>query len=410
MTPKLDPSKLCHLWQFIKMSSAHAMSRKRARSSRSFESNPQDVTVDETNPEAWSIAPDPKRLKRTHRWVQENNRLIDRLDEAASQFHLPLPIKASDTTADDTAATPTNKRKYDQYQEDLMEGIQSDTESDFPFPRVSTPDSVKGFTVYRDPPTTPENRQVPMSISPLATWVYDPAMSDIIYTDQVDHYAISNGSDVQDFDKDDSLPDGYESSAYERDSFIDDSETAEDDAESASEEADTTKWIRKKKPYGIILAPQLDSDEEEYVVTTDDDADGYSADDEDNENIGHRHSSTPEDQRTDGAPMLNEREQKVFLALVCDYGRNWARFLPLFPRLSTTDVSFQQQMIAWTNDSQLEKHYEHLVSGHPEYRLDEIADAAESGAHFFSPTRLSGHWHHFATGSDRLTLSGSPLP
>ena len=57
----------------------------------------------------------------------------------------------------------------------------------------------------------------------------------------------------------------------------------------------------------------------------------------------------------------------------------------------------------------MQDHFDHIISEHPEYGLDKVAEAADQGAPMFSPPRRTGRWAHHVMGSDRLVLGGSAI-
>lgn len=184
----------------------------------------------------------------------------------------------------------TRKRKYDLYKLDEMEQDISSADSDeseLQYPRISTPLSVKypRFDLSYDPDEEVESS--PLSFASLTTLVDPSAVNGYGLTDVADDYYLS--------------------------------EEDEEALEQAEEGTPPPRMIRRRTTYGVVSVPVTSDNEEEEYITTDEE--GSEADDED-----------------DTKEPWNEREQQIFLVLVCDYGRNWRRFQPFFPRMSVDDV------------------------------------------------------------------------
>ena len=102
----------------------------------------------------------------------------------------------------------------------------------------------------------------------------------------------------------------------EEDTFAQSSEEGEG---SIQEDVNPGKMVRIMKPYGEIWGFEDDDTQPEDEVADDEDP-GL----EDEEGL---------------VELWSEREQKVFLVLVCDFGRNWRRIQPFFPHMSVEEVS-----------------------------------------------------------------------
>lgn len=198
----------------------------------------------------------------------------------------------SDGTVDDS----TRKRKRDFFeQKDPMDEDQSDANFDSKHPRISTPDSVHTIDIFRDSAEVRDHSS-------------DSSNSDTL----IDSWplAIITPTNI-----------GYRS-LRSPDSMSPGQNTPDEDSSPSYSmiEEDSISWIRKRTAYGVVLVPQNGDDDSEYLTT----------DDEDVEN------QPP----VEDAVSWNEREEKVFLALVCDFGHNWERIQVHLPGKSASDVSY----------------------------------------------------------------------
>lgn len=199
-------------------------------------------------------------------------------------------MKRLKTHHDSSEQDTTRKRKYDLYKLDEMEQDMSSADSDdseFQYPRVSTPMSVKypRFDLSYD--SDEEVESSPPSSSSLTTLVDPSPVNTYDLIDVADDYFLSE----------------------EDDEFLQQDE----------DETPPPRMIRRRTAYGVVSVPVTSGNDEEEYITTDDE--GSEADDEE-----------------DTTEPWNEREQQIFLVLVCDFGRNWRRFQPFFPHMSVDDV------------------------------------------------------------------------
>lgn len=323
--------------------------RKRARSVSSEISRRRNIEAGNTTP-----TPSPKKRKGAHRRLDDDQDLVEYLAQATAAAAPTTPPVKTVRTADENGDTIiVGKRKHQQFSEDLMDSSPSEAESEFAYPKISTPSSVKGFKVYTDA-RSPEVRQ-PASSTPAATSVVppsSPASSDSIDEPQAQSFgtpAITTADDLEDpfldeYVSDENADDEFSDDGHEfsddGDEFSDDGDDYEDVAvtsDAGSEPEDTSVWIRKKTPYGIILAPKMYSDEEPYE-TPSEGRERLIGDDPSSSSDADSNATVVRHDVYESTHEWNEREEVVFRALVWDYGRNWVRFLPSLPHLTIAEV------------------------------------------------------------------------
>jgi hypothetical protein len=325
------------------MDSAPSTPQKRARSIDIVIPEMNDVVVDSTNPDAFPLFPSTKKHKITHRWLHDDPGLVEYLNNASLDTPKTPSARIVRTAGENGATIIAGKRTYYHYDADVMDEDSTEASLEFEFPKISTPESVKGFTVLRDNQSTEGTPTRFRNIS--ATRVaFDDNAAQIAEAGPRRHLRLNSPPSrpfrvrdgIINFDPEpDMLAEDADDERSELDdSFQDDARLSDDDD---SDKQNSSIWIRRRTNYGIVLAPQTEPGEKAYETSDDErerfvgDVTTASSDHESTDTVMHYTIGESRD--------WTEAEEKVFRALVWDYGRKWVRFLPFFPDLTMRDVS-----------------------------------------------------------------------